>query len=102
MARGMGLTLLLMVSSMAAAVAAPGVMTPWFGSACSDVKPAMRAPDGRQAPASATRLLPARPEAAECDADPSRVYRHWHHGGTKLGAGCQPFTDPPALLAQGG
>lgn len=102
MARGTGLTLLLMVASLAASLAAPGVVAPLPGSDCGHAGPAMQALEAEQSPAPATRILPGPPEATECDAEPDRVYRHWHHGGTKLDASCEPFANPPGGHAQGG
>ena len=94
MARGMGLTLLLMASSMAAAVAAPGVIEPLTGWDCRTGSPAVRAPAGRQRPVAATQPVLPPSDDAGCETDPARVYRHWHHGDSKLGASCPPFTGP--------
>jgi hypothetical protein len=102
MARGMGLTLLLMAASMAAAVAAPGVIGPMAGWGCSEGRPAVPARAVSPALAPTTRTLSAPLGDAACDADPGQVYRHWHHGGTRLNASCQPFAGRPAASAHGG
>lgn len=100
MTRDMSLTLLLMVTSIAAAVAAPGADDPANGAQCAHVVAA--------APvlASAVRLeaalpvvLPAAnrvdvaPAGRSCAVDVSAPYRQWHHGALKLNLGCAAIAD---------
>jgi hypothetical protein len=89
MIRPTSLTLVAMLSSIAAATAAPDlhgqaprIPVPPVAVAVADVVVSARAasPAGAQAP---VRAVPP-----ACGPDAAAPYREWHHGGLKLVPGC--------------
>lgn len=96
MTRDMSLTLLLMVSSVAAAVAAPGEGHLAASVECSQsrtVAAALPAERGMAEPVPVA--LKVKPRAAlsgtgACLPDAGAAYRQWHHGSLKLNLDCAP------------
>ena len=102
MTRDMSLTLLLMVTSIAAAVAAPGADDTAAALDCMQTVAAGPVLAGHPPPRMAKAVpvvLPATgradvaPAASPCAADAGATYRHWHHGSLKLNLGCAALTD---------
>ena len=86
MNRPMCLTLVSMLTSVAAAVAAPEVEDPALRETVQLVVVAgALAPSAPVAPA---RVGKAAVVAPSCGPDAAAPYRQWHHGGLKLAPGC--------------
>lgn len=89
MNRTMGVTVVMLLASLAAAVATSAEPMGQPRAAGQQVAAATSAPAvAVTAGGQATARSPAQADGPRCEPDAAARYREWHHGGLKLAPGC--------------